>query len=418
MWRDVLPALAAAGFHALAPDLPGYGDSAGDPPGTGSATSRRSSASAREPGLERVALVVHDWGGLIGLRWACDHPDAVARARHLRHRLLRRRQVARPRRDPAHRGPGRAVRRAASTARASPQMLGAVSTGIDARRRRRVLQGVRRRGPPQRPARALPLGRLREARALRGQARAARRADAAAVGRRRLRRAGGRRASLREARSPARRSWCSTAPGTSWSRTRRTATPRSWCASSRRRARARHAELVVALVALVDRAGGVDVDGQRSAPSGTAGPGPRRARARPARARAPAAGVSVVPSTEHDDVERAGRRAAAVDDGHQVAGVRAVGAGLGLDAERAQVGAEVGSGGRPPRSTSPTRRGDRRRRASGTSRPSGRRRAPPARSRASCRRSGRSPGRSSATCRSRRRAACASSARRPSASAA
>jgi haloalkane dehalogenase len=22
-------------------------------------------------------LVVHDWGGLIGLRWACDHPDAV-----------------------------------------------------------------------------------------------------------------------------------------------------------------------------------------------------------------------------------------------------------------------------------------------------------------------------------------------------
>ncbi len=26
---------------------------------------------------ERVALVGHDWGGLIGLRWACDHPDAV-----------------------------------------------------------------------------------------------------------------------------------------------------------------------------------------------------------------------------------------------------------------------------------------------------------------------------------------------------
>ena len=29
-------------------------------------------------GLERVALVLHDWGGLIGLRWACEHPDAVA----------------------------------------------------------------------------------------------------------------------------------------------------------------------------------------------------------------------------------------------------------------------------------------------------------------------------------------------------
>jgi haloalkane dehalogenase len=30
-----------------------------------------------ELGLQRVALAVHDWGGLIGLRWACDHPEAV-----------------------------------------------------------------------------------------------------------------------------------------------------------------------------------------------------------------------------------------------------------------------------------------------------------------------------------------------------
>ena len=27
--------------------------------------------------LDAVALIVHDWGGLIGLRWACEHPDAV-----------------------------------------------------------------------------------------------------------------------------------------------------------------------------------------------------------------------------------------------------------------------------------------------------------------------------------------------------
>ena len=33
---------------------------------------RARSASAR------VALVVHDWGGFIGLAWACDHPDRVA----------------------------------------------------------------------------------------------------------------------------------------------------------------------------------------------------------------------------------------------------------------------------------------------------------------------------------------------------
>lgn len=28
-------------------------------------------------GIDRLVLVVHDWGGLIGLRWACDHPEAV-----------------------------------------------------------------------------------------------------------------------------------------------------------------------------------------------------------------------------------------------------------------------------------------------------------------------------------------------------
>jgi haloalkane dehalogenase len=28
--------------------------------------------------LERVVLVVHDWGGLIGLRWACDHPGVAS----------------------------------------------------------------------------------------------------------------------------------------------------------------------------------------------------------------------------------------------------------------------------------------------------------------------------------------------------
>jgi haloalkane dehalogenase len=31
-----------------------------------------------ELGVERCVPVVHDWGGLIGLRWACEHPDAVA----------------------------------------------------------------------------------------------------------------------------------------------------------------------------------------------------------------------------------------------------------------------------------------------------------------------------------------------------
>jgi len=77
MWREVLPALAAAGFHALAPDLAGFGDSEPDPPGTWGRHVEALERFRAERGLGALALVVHDWGGLIGLRWACDHPDAV-----------------------------------------------------------------------------------------------------------------------------------------------------------------------------------------------------------------------------------------------------------------------------------------------------------------------------------------------------
>lgn len=77
MWRETLAALAAAGVRAIAPDLPGYGDSAPDPPGT---WERHVAALERfrgALGLETVALVMHDWGVLIGLRWAFAHPGAV-----------------------------------------------------------------------------------------------------------------------------------------------------------------------------------------------------------------------------------------------------------------------------------------------------------------------------------------------------
>ncbi len=77
MWRPVLPALAAAGLHAIAPDLAGYGDSEADPPHTWERHVEGLERFRSEQGLERVALVVHDWGGLIGLRWACEHPEAV-----------------------------------------------------------------------------------------------------------------------------------------------------------------------------------------------------------------------------------------------------------------------------------------------------------------------------------------------------
>ena len=78
MWRDVMPALSAVGWRSLAPDLAGFGDSPVDPPGTWERQVEALEGFRRELGVERCVPVMHDWGALIGLRWACEHPDAVA----------------------------------------------------------------------------------------------------------------------------------------------------------------------------------------------------------------------------------------------------------------------------------------------------------------------------------------------------
>jgi haloalkane dehalogenase len=77
MWSDVMPALAEGGWRAVAPDFAGYGDSEPDPPATWERHVESLERFRRELGIEGCVLVVHDWGGLIGLRWACEHPDAV-----------------------------------------------------------------------------------------------------------------------------------------------------------------------------------------------------------------------------------------------------------------------------------------------------------------------------------------------------
>ncbi|MEA2418479.1 MAG: hypothetical protein QOE60_685, partial [Thermoleophilaceae bacterium] len=77
MWRDIMPALADAGWRALAPDLAGFGDSPVDPPGTWERQLEALAGFCEEHGVERCVPVMHDWGALIALRWACEHPDAV-----------------------------------------------------------------------------------------------------------------------------------------------------------------------------------------------------------------------------------------------------------------------------------------------------------------------------------------------------
>lgn len=77
MWRSVLPALADAGWRGVAPDLPGFGDSDPDPPGTWERHVEALDRFVHELDLGPVALVTHDWGVAIGLRWACDHPGST-----------------------------------------------------------------------------------------------------------------------------------------------------------------------------------------------------------------------------------------------------------------------------------------------------------------------------------------------------
>src|SRR3954462_11958300 len=77
MWGGVMPAVAEGGWRAVAPDLAGFGDSPPDPPGTWERRVESLERFRRELGIERCVPVMHDWGGLIGLWWACEHPDAV-----------------------------------------------------------------------------------------------------------------------------------------------------------------------------------------------------------------------------------------------------------------------------------------------------------------------------------------------------
>jgi haloalkane dehalogenase len=83
LYRDVMPELAAAGLRAIAVDLVGFGRS-DKPADVGEHTYARHVEWTRSLlydalGLTGVTMVGQDWGGLIGLRLAAEHPDRVAR---------------------------------------------------------------------------------------------------------------------------------------------------------------------------------------------------------------------------------------------------------------------------------------------------------------------------------------------------
>src|SRR3954462_15841360 len=79
-WRAQLTALAAAGFHVVAPDLRGYGASDRPPRGYDLPTlSADVAALVRAIGEQDAVVVGHDWGGLLGWTTAALHPRSVRR---------------------------------------------------------------------------------------------------------------------------------------------------------------------------------------------------------------------------------------------------------------------------------------------------------------------------------------------------
>ncbi|HKO36927.1 MAG TPA: alpha/beta hydrolase [Solirubrobacterales bacterium] len=79
-WEWMVGAAGGTGKRALAFDLPDFGETVA-PPGfahDAPAYAAFLGEVLKELEIERVHLVIHDFGGLIGLVWAVAHPDAVA----------------------------------------------------------------------------------------------------------------------------------------------------------------------------------------------------------------------------------------------------------------------------------------------------------------------------------------------------
>jgi pimeloyl-ACP methyl ester carboxylesterase len=79
-WERMVGAAAGTGKRALAFDLPDFGETIApegfehDLPGYAAFVGE----ALQELGVERVHLVIHDFGGPIGLVWAMANPDAIA----------------------------------------------------------------------------------------------------------------------------------------------------------------------------------------------------------------------------------------------------------------------------------------------------------------------------------------------------
>ena len=78
LWRNVIPHLVSAGYRAIAPDLIGMGDSGKpDIAYTFGDHAAYLDAFIKATNLRDMTLVVHDWGSVLGMRYARTHSANV-----------------------------------------------------------------------------------------------------------------------------------------------------------------------------------------------------------------------------------------------------------------------------------------------------------------------------------------------------
>jgi haloalkane dehalogenase len=82
LWRNVIPPVREAGYRCIAPDYAGFGRS-DKPTDVGwysyDGHVELMAMLLEELDLREATVVVHDWGGPIGLRLAVEHPERISR---------------------------------------------------------------------------------------------------------------------------------------------------------------------------------------------------------------------------------------------------------------------------------------------------------------------------------------------------
>src|SRR5215211_6728728 len=82
LWRKVIPPIRDAGYRCIAPDYAGFGRSDKPTDPGWYSYDRHTELMAgllSDLDLRGATVVVHDWGGPIGLRLAVEHPDRISR---------------------------------------------------------------------------------------------------------------------------------------------------------------------------------------------------------------------------------------------------------------------------------------------------------------------------------------------------